>query len=173
MAANYESEQAAVLQRLPSGIPHPSTGHVTLRGFFEPDRVPSLRNTIATWARIMSPIDLTAVAIDGFPTPFRVLHVRLERTDSLVRAYASLTDMLETTDLFRIGELALGEWVFHMSLAYASDLGEAEWEEILATSRRELAPPPRETVSYVDFVWYDADGEHIESLSLGMPVGEA
>ena len=117
VAEFYRSEQSAVLGRLPGGIPHPHTGHVTLRGFFEPERVAPLRETIAGWARSRAPIDLRVEAVDGFPPPFGVLIARLERTHSLLDAYESLTALLDSRDFVRIGELPLDEWVFHLSLA--------------------------------------------------------
>lgn len=160
-------EQSAVLGRLPRGIPHPHTGHVTLRGFFEPERVASLRAAIAGGARFMAPIDLRVESVDGFPPPFSVLIARLERTHSLVDAYAGLTALLDSTDFVRIGELPLDEWVFHLSLAYANALDEQAWAQALEASAREVEPKPFETVSSVDFVWYDDDGEHIESMPLG------
>lgn len=164
VAALYEREQSDVLARLPDGTPHPNTGHVTLRGFFEPERVHSLRGLIASWASSQSPVELSVDAIDGFPPPFQVLIARLERTSSLTDAYRRLTDVLDATDFRRIGELPLEEWIFHLSLAYARSLDEQSWAEQLAVTRRAVPSRPRELVSYVDFVWYDGDGEHIDSL---------
>jgi hypothetical protein len=165
----YRREQSAVLDQLPDGIPHPHTGHVTLRGFFEPERVPSLRDTIATWARSLSAIDLRVVAIDGFPPPFSVFIARLERTPSLTATYESLTELLHATDFLRVGELALDDWVFHLSLAYANALEEPAWDRTLDVIGREMTPNPYETVSSLDFVWYDSAGEHIETMPLGRP----
>ncbi len=39
VGAFYAAEQRTLLDRLPSALPHPNTGHVTLRGFAEPDRL--------------------------------------------------------------------------------------------------------------------------------------
>lgn len=164
VAAFYASEQSEILARLPEGTPHPNTGHVTLRGFFEPERVHSLREVIASWASSQPSVELCVGAVDGFPPPFQVLVARLERTSSLVDAYSSLTEVLDTTDFRRIGELPLDVWVFHLSVAYARSLDEARWTEQLEATRREVRSRPRELVSSVDFVWYDADGEHIESV---------
>ena len=163
----YRRAQSDVLGRLPDGIPHPHTGHVTLRGFFEPERVASLRAAITDWARSLAPIDLRVEAVDGFPPPFSVLIARLERTHSLLDTYAGLTALLDSTDFVRIGELPLDEWVFHLSLAYANALDEQAWAQALEASAREVEPKPFETVSCVDVVWYDDDGEHIESMPLG------
>lgn len=42
VATFYDREQSDVLAQF-AGMPHPNAGHVTLRGFFEPKRVQSLR----------------------------------------------------------------------------------------------------------------------------------
>lgn len=162
----FEREQAGALERLPDGTPHPRTGHVTLRGFFEPERVTALRDLIATWAGSTPPIEVRIDAVDGFPPPFQILIARSARTDSLVEAYSRLTDSLDTTDFSRIGELSLDDWVFHLSLAYAGGLAENEWSEALAAIARNVHAPPSEFVSCVDFVWYDDAGEHIDKLPL-------
>ncbi|KZE89935.1 2'-5' RNA ligase family protein [Microbacterium sp. TNHR37B] len=164
VAAFYESEQTEILARLPAGTPHPNTGHVTLRGFFEPERVHSLREVIASWAGSQAPVELCVDAVDGFPPPFQVLIARLERTSSLVDAYSSLTEVLDATDFRRIGELPLDDWVFHLSLAYARSLDERRWTEHLEATRHAVPSRPHERVSSVDVVWYDSDGEHIDRL---------
>lgn len=169
VAAFYEREQSEILKRLPDSTPHPNTGHVTLRGLYEAARVHSLRELIASWASSTPPIELHVDAIDGFPPPFKVLIARLERTNSLIEAYSSLTELLDATDFCRIGELPLDDWVFHLSLAYASSLDDQKWGEVFTASMRAVSPPPRERVSSVDFVWYDDDGEHIDSFALRQP----
>ncbi|SDQ53775.1 2'-5' RNA ligase family protein [Microbacterium sp. cf332] len=164
----YDEERERVLALSPDELPHPHSGHITLRGFFEPERVEMLRGVVAAWARVTAPIELQVDAVDGFPAPFQIVIARLARTSTLVGAYASLTRSLDRTDLRRVGELPLDEWVFHMSLAYGAALDSSAWEGLLRSSAREaVASRPRETVDTVDFVRYDDDGEHVESFALG------
>ena len=110
---------------------------------------------LATWARQQGPIELQVDRIDGFPPPFQVLIARLERTPSLVNAYASLTAALDATGFHRIGELPLAEWVFHLSLLYCNSLSEDAWEQVHAESGRSVEQHPRELVTEVEFVWYE------------------
>lgn len=167
VAKFYDGEQRSLRGRLQTPLPHPHTGHVTLRGFFEPERVQPLRDALAGWAQLQAPIDLRVAAVDGFPTPFQIVIARAERSPSLVSAFATLTEMLGTSDFRRIGEFPLDEWVFHLSLLYASALPEHEWLALHAQSRRDLASAPAEVITSAEYVWYDDDGEHIEVLSLG------
>ncbi|MCR2815647.1 2'-5' RNA ligase family protein [Microbacterium jiangjiandongii] len=166
VATFYDREQVNVLAQAPGSLPHPNAGHVTLRGFAEPDRVPLLRESVERWTESTPPIELLVEAVDGFPPPFQVIIARLARTPSLVGSYASLTGVLDPTDFRRIGELPLGEWVFHLSLAYAGALDELAWKAVLGNCRRDVASAPREVISSVDFVHYDEDGEHIETFRL-------
>lgn len=161
----YAREQSTVLTQVPS-LPHPNSGHVTLRGFFEPERVDALNARIRSWAAVTPAIELQVEAIDGFPPPFQVAIARLARKHSLVNAYASLTEVLDQSDFRRIGELPIDEWVFHLSVAYASELDGSDWDALLSGCQREIVPAPVELVASVDYVWYDDDGEHIESISL-------
>jgi hypothetical protein len=129
--------------------------------------VQSLRNALTEWAAAQAPIDLRVAAVDGFPAPFQIVIARAERTPSLVSAYANLTELLDTTDFQRIGELPLEEWVFHLSLLYAGALPEQEWQALHADARRDIASVPAELMTSAEYVWYDDEGEHIEVLPLG------
>ncbi len=172
VASFYETEQGALLRVLPDSVTHPNTGHVTLRGFYEPERVDALRDLLARWASEQPAIRLQVEGVDGFPPPFQVLIARLQRTPSLVEAYASLTAVLDATDFCRIGELPLDEWVFHLSLVYASTLSEPDWASAHEDTRRELQPAPAEVSSAVEFVWYENGIEHSEQLLLGGTAAE-
>lgn len=166
VARFWESEQAALLEQLPEPVAHPHAGHVTMRGFHEPARVDELRDALRAWAREQNAIELSVDAVDGFPPPFKVLIGRLERTSSLVAAYASLTSALEMTDFVRIGELSLDEWVFHLSLVYCGVLPNDRWEVVHDDASRMVRPQPTETIAEAEFVWYHDGVEHAESILL-------
>ncbi|MGN7860839.1 hypothetical protein ACTJI8_09665 [Microbacterium sp. 22303] len=82
----------------------------------------------------------------------------------MIDAYSSLTEVLDATDFRRVEELPLDGWVFHLSLASGGSLDDGRWTEQFEASRRAVPSRPRELVSYVGFVSYDGDGEHIDSL---------
>lgn len=167
VAAFYKEEQRNALDRLPSGLPHPNTGHVTLRGFAEPERVDALLDTVRAWASSTRPIEVGVEAIDGFAPPFKVLLARLKRSQSLTSAYASLTQVLDATGVERIGELPLEEWIFHLSLVYCAGLSDAEWDGVVQASRRPVSPGPTEWIDTAELVWYDGGREHVAVVPLG------
>jgi hypothetical protein len=166
VASFYDEEQRMLRDRLPNSVSYPNVGHATLRGFYEPDRVRALRAALRTWAAAQPPIALQVDAIDGFPPPYQVLIARLRRSPSLVDAYASLTKLLDSTDFLRIGELPLEQWVFHLSLIYAQTLEDSDWIAWHERTRRDLPTGPAELTTSADFVWYDDNGEHSETLPL-------
>jgi len=164
----YEAEQTSLKTRLPAAIARPHTGHVTLRGFYEPLRVQELINAVRAWARQQPPIEVRVDAVDGFPPPFQILIARLHRTPSLVDAYGTLTSTLNATDLQRIGELPLDRWTFHMSLAYCNALSADDWQQIHVDNSRDLVERPSELLTEAEFVWYQNGSEHTEMIALGV-----
>lgn len=165
VAQLYEKEQDAALRR--SRLPHPHTGHVTLRGFSEPERRSALRDLIRDWAEQQPPIEVTVEAVDAFPTPWQIAILRLARRASLVSAYATLTTALDRTDFRRLGELSLEDWTFHLSVVYGTALPPEEWESLARASVRDLTERPTETITGAEFVWYEGGVEHAEVIPLG------
>ncbi|MGW9157064.1 2'-5' RNA ligase family protein [Microbacterium sp. NPDC055665] len=162
----YREVQDAALARL--GIParHPHTGHVTLRGFYEPERREELAEGIRAWAARQSPIEVIAEAVDEFPSPWQILIVRLARTNSLVSAYSTLTHTLDRTDFHRLGELPLEDWTFHLSVLYGKTFDGAEWSRFTEEEARPLSAAPTEHVTEAELVWYQGGIEHAEVLPL-------
>lgn len=162
----YRDVQDAALARLSVPARHPHTGHVTLRGFYEPERRAELAEVIRSWAARQSPIEVIAEAVDQFPSPWQILIVRLERTDSLVSAYSTLTHALDRTDFHRLDELSLEDWTFHLSVLYGKTFDAAEWGALAQAESRALRPAPAEVITEAELVWYQDGIEHAEVLPL-------
>ncbi|MGV2900696.1 2'-5' RNA ligase family protein, partial [Microbacterium sp. AGC62] len=163
----YRDVQDAALARLGMPARRPHTGHVTLRGFYEPERRAKLAELIRSWAARQSPIEVVAEAVDEFPTPWQILIVRLARSASLVSAYSTLTAALDATDFRRLGELPLADWTFHLSVLYGKTLDAAEWGALAQAEFRVLRPAPAEVITEAELVWYQDGIEHAEVLPLG------
>lgn len=167
VADDYRAVQDAVLQALPAGVKHPHTAHVTLRGFYEPDRLDDVRTVIRAWAAAQHPIEITTEAIDTFPAPWQIVIARLARTASVVSAYATLSDALANTDFRRLDERALDDWTFHLSVIYGKTFGGEAWSALEQSVTREYAERPTEVISEAEFVWYSGGVEHHEVIPLG------
>lgn len=163
----YRSVQDSALGRLGTPTRRPHTGHVTLRGFYEPQRRDELAELIRSWATQQSPIEVAAEAVDEFPVPWQILIVRLARSASLVSAYSSLTDALDATDFRRLGELPLADWTFHLSVLYGKTLDAAMWSRFAEAESRAFDPAPTEIITEAELVWYQDGTEHAETLPLG------
>ncbi len=163
----YRLVQGELLARVPERTKHPHTEHVTLRGFFEPERREKVAELVREWATRQHPIEIIADAIDAFPAPWQVVIMRLARTASLLEAYSSLTAALEHTDFRRLDERPLDDWIFHLSIVYGKTLSPDAWAELERASRRELTERPRCIVSEAELVWYEDGAEHAEVIPLG------
>lgn len=165
VADQYDEEQRAALELV--GLPHPHTGNVTLRGFYEPNRKTQLASLVREWASTQQPIEIVAEAVGAFPAPWQILILRLARTPSLVAAYASLTELLAASDFQRLGELDLDDWTFHMSVAYGKTSPSEDWSAIEAARIRGFDQTPREIVLEAELVSYADGEEHTEIIPLG------
>jgi hypothetical protein len=166
VAERYATEQNEALAL--AGLPHPHTGHVTLRGFYEPTRRDELTALVRSWAAEQQPIEIMGDALDAFPEPWQILILRLVRTRSLVSAYATLTDLLDETDFRRLGELPLDDWTFHMSVVYGKTLSRVDWKAIESARVQEFEHPVRETATEVELVSYANGLEYSEVIRLGL-----
>ncbi len=163
----YRDVQSELLPLLPEATKHPYTEHVTLRGFYEPQRRSEVADLVREWATHQHPIEIVADAVDTFLAPWQIVIMRLARTASLIEAYSSLTAALAQTDLRRLDELPLDDWIFHLSIVYGKTLAPDAWADLERTSRRELTEHPRCLVAEAELVWYEDGVEHAEVIPLG------
>lgn len=163
----FDRVQDAARSLLGDSVRYPGAAHVTLRGLYEPERVDQVRDLVRQWAARQHPIEVAFDAVDAFPAPWQIIIARLARTASLTQAYASLTEALDRTDLRRIGELPLEDWVFHLSTVYAKALDAADWAHLASDFAHEYATPAAETIAEVEFVTYFDATEHREVFPLG------
>lgn len=162
----YRETQKELLDTLSHPVTHPHTEHVTLRGFYEPERRDELATLLRAWAAQQGPIEVTVNRIDTFPAPWQIVLMRLERTASLVRAYTTLTNALQATDYRRLDELSIDDWVFHLSVIYGKTLTPDAWAELERTSRRDVPERPATVIREAEFVWYSDGVENYEVIPL-------
>lgn len=167
VARYYDEVQSVLKQRLPSSVTYPNIGHVTLRGFGEPERVAELGSFLDAWASSISPLEVRIEAVDSFPAPYKIVILRLAKTDDLKHAYSLLGDELAKTTLTAIGEqFSVDDWTFHMSVAYCNTLSDEEWADLASELESLGNSGPAIAVSDAEFVWYDG-AEHSRVIPLG------
>jgi 2'-5' RNA ligase len=152
---------------MPTTVTYPNTGHVTLRGFSEPDILSKLQGCTEKWALKLPPISVDVEGISYFDAPYKVVFLKIRSTDELKKAYSSLSkvvvnDNLQTIDVQRDEN----EWIFHMSLAYCADTNDDEWQQIIDITKNFKIEKVNCIVDNVELVEYK-NGEHRLVYRLG------
>ncbi len=163
----YRATQTQLLRTTPQALKHPHTEHVTLRGFSEPERRTQVISLVRRWAALQAPIEIGVDAIDTFAAPWQIVIMRLQRTASLVSAYTSLTDALDATNLQRLDELSIDEWIFHLSLVYGTTLAPEAWADLARAVGRMRTDQPACVITEAELVWYAEGRENHEIIPLG------
>lgn len=163
----YDEVQSVLKNRLPASVTYPNVGHVTLRGFGDPEHVAELGSFLDAWAESVDPLEIRVEAIDSFPAPYKIVILRLAKTEELKRAYSLLSEELAKSTLMPIGEqFSVDDWTFHMSVAYCNTLSDEEWTDLVNELGGFASETPATVVSDAELVWYDG-GEHSRTVPLG------
>lgn len=166
LATAFLRAQSA-LRALPLGtrlsFPAP---HLTLKGYgAEADEL--LMRVVRGWAEQVSPPSVSLERIDAFPD-FRVLIARVERHESLVTAMSKIREASVGLTSAPGGEIPIEDWTFHMSLAYADRIEEAEWIELQKTAEAIRLTEASDVLEWVDLVAFDGGPERLlTSAKLG------
>ena len=133
--------------------------HLTLKGFGEGDDAKVL-DVVERWASSAKPPTVRLEAVDAFPD-FGVLIARVERHDSLVEAMSTLRHSAKGLPTAFEDEIPIGNWVFHMSLAYANWLEDGAWEELLARAADLEVEPASDVLGTLDLLAFDGGPERL------------
>lgn len=167
IASYYHTVQQQLKSAMPSTVTYPNTGHVTLRGFSEPNNLSKLQSSTEKWAVKLSLISIEVVGISYFDAPYKVVFLKIRSTDELKRAYSTLSEVVDNYNLQTIDvERDENEWIFHMSLAYCADTNDEEWQRIKDTIKNFKIEKVNSTVDSAELVEFK-NGEHRSVLKLG------
>ena len=158
LAAAYSRVQEAVRSLGFEGLSYPAP-HLTLKAFGEADEADVVA-VVEGWASNVGPVLTRFEAIDSFPD-FEVLIAKVERHDSLVTAMTELRHRAEGLAPGFEDAIPIDSWVFHMSLAYANWISEADWADLqdrTADLDLELAS---DHVSRVDLLVFNGGPERL------------
>lgn len=159
LAAEYLRVQA-VLRALPVGnrlsFPAP---HLTLKGYGTGSDE-ALVQTVQVWAEEATPPIVEVEAVDAFPD-FRVLIVRIQRHASLVEAMTGIREASASLPMASQDEIAIEDWAFHMSLAYADWIEEDEWIDLQKWAGTVELARVSAVLESVDLVAFDGGPERL------------
>jgi 2'-5' RNA ligase len=167
IAIFYDKVQSSLREKLPSVVTYPNVGHITLRGFSQPEKIDQIRTSLTKWASQIKPMEISIENFDSFPPPFKVLILKVQSTNELKSAYTELTQVIEADGLHTIGvQRNTDEWIFHMSLAYCEQLSDTEFVEAINILKAIQLEKPSTIANELEFVDFDENGEHGEIIAL-------
>jgi 2'-5' RNA ligase len=128
----YQQVQDVLRQRL-SGFSasYPARAHVTLAGFACGTPLESVQHLVSEWILDVPPLHIEVQGVASFPPPFQIAILKVVKTPALFAALHDLRRKAEQRELTLSMMTPAEEWVFHMSLAYCSNLRVAEWRELV------------------------------------------
>ena len=166
----FRDTQRLLRERL-AGLPvgYPNTGHVTLRGFPSGSDHVKVTGVLNAWSREVGPLAIETERPGVFEPPYKVVILRIARTDDLVRAYARLAELADQAGLGAVpdGGFPVERWVFYMSLAYGRSLSESDWARVAELAEGLWVPPARYRAEEAELVCFDDEGEHQTIYPLG------
>jgi len=151
----YRQVQETLRQRL-SGLPvsYPARAHVTLAGFAAGTSLQPVRDLVSAWAGHVPPLGIDVGRALSFGSPFQIPILQVVKTPALFGAMTSLRRESERRGLPISTITPVENWVFHMSLAYCSELDAARWKEVerfIETLQAHPASCVQDTVELVAF----------------------
>jgi 2'-5' RNA ligase len=167
----HRQVQDVLRQRL-SGLPasYPARGHVTLAGFAAGTRLESVQELVSDWIPDVPSLRIEVQGATSFPPPFQIAILKVVKTPALFSALHGLRRRAEQRGLTVSTVTPAEEWVFHMSLAYCSNLSVTEWSELARFIERLRVPSASCVQETVEIVAFDGAREYsggMQSLSRG------
>jgi 2'-5' RNA ligase len=157
----YAQVRARVQDKL-TGLPvsYPARPHVTLAGFAKGTFLDAVRELVANWAPNVSPLRLEVEELGVFPSPFQIVVARVRRTPELGEALTALREQARQSKLLDVATVQSSDWIFHMSVAYCSELSAKSWADVAAWVDTVRLATTECTVTEVEIVAIDNGQEY-------------
>ncbi|NER59693.1 AMP-binding protein [Pseudomonas sp. MAFF212428] len=148
------------------------TLHLTLAEFADAGDSARQRRAVQHWASNSAPLSLRTGAIQTLAYPTNLAYVALEPSAALRAAMADLRLTALQEGVPVRDEIAVAQWLFHLSLAHCPGMSEGQWEALVASLQGLALGPIDFTVGAVEFVEYQHGRElpaHVVALASGGP----
>ncbi len=137
----YFHLQRAIKQKLSHRhCSFPAEPHVTFAGFAADSGLELVREVVQEWSLHTAPLILRVERIGSFPRPDQIVVIEIRKTPELQDAMVRLRSLAVESNLALLGTIDPGAWVFHMSIAYCSQLGENDWTSLLSSLDMHVTP---------------------------------
>lgn len=161
VSAVHARVRTALRETYPSlEVPYVARAHVTLTGFPKGTPLEVVQDLVEHWAPTVSPLVLETRRVAVFPAPFQIVMVEIHKTSELLRAITDLRERVKRSGLPDWPAVPPTEWVFHMSVAYCSELSAEDWVEIRSFAESIEVPSARCVVPQVEVAAFDEGREY-------------
>ena len=148
--------QSLLRERAPGlSISYPAQAHVTLAGFAADTQLSAVQDVVESWSHRVSPLRIAVDRLEYFPAPSQILIIRVLKTAELLDALSGLRLEARQRQLTIDTTIPLQDWIFHMSVAYCSDLSDSAWNNVMKLSTELEIPPGSCHVNEIEIVAFD------------------
>lgn len=167
----YRHVQGVLRQQL-SGfhVSYPARAHVTFAGFAAGTPLASVQDLVSGWIGDVPALQIEVQRATFFPAPFQTAILQVLKTAALFAALQGLRRKAQERGLSISTITPAEEWVFHMSLAYCSNVNSTEWSRLVPLIETLRVPSASSVVETVEIVAFDAGREYpggLHALSHG------
>jgi 2'-5' RNA ligase len=175
VAEVFDGIKGALRRRFPdAAMSYIAQPHVTLCGFARGTPLDSVRELAAVWSPPASPLEIRADPLDTFRDPFPIVILKVRHTPDLFEAFARLRRLSEERGPRGSSSVALEDWTFHMSVAYAAGVTSEAWNEVRQFIGTLAVPDVRCIVNDAELVAFDDTREYLGGIyRLGAKTGIA
>ncbi len=168
VSSAHAAVQSLVRARLP-GLPvsYPARAHVTLQGFPNSTSLEHVQTFAASWAAGVPPLRIEVERLSVFPAPFKTVIIQVRKTPHLFRALSSARELAKRRGLPErpAGSVpSVDEWIFHMSVAYCSQLSDDDWSRVPSFIETLGVPSVACVVPYAELAAFDHGREYSGGL---------
>lgn len=152
----HHQVQSRLWERAPDlSISYPAQAHVTLAGFAADTQLSAVQDVVESWSRWVSPLRIAVDRLEYFPAPSQILFIRVLKTVELLDALCGLRLEASQRQLTIDTTIPVQDWIFHMSVAYCSDLSDSAWNNVMKLSTELEIPPGSCYVNDIEIVAFD------------------
>ena len=167
-STSYREIQDGFRRRL-QGLPvsYPARAHLTLCGFAAGTPLIDVQKLVRSWAVGVPTLHIEVGGLGWFPPPFQIVIIEVRKTPALFAALSRLRALAEEKHLSVSTVVPVEQWRFHMSVAYCSQLREAEWRDVLTFVQASKARQVHDDLNAAEVVAFD-DGQEYSGGTFGL-----
>lgn len=156
LARVHRQMREEVQRRLPSmPVSYPAP-HVTLGAFPAGADCSGIVKLVSSWSEEVPVLRVETRALRTFSPPHMFILLELTRTTALFNALVALRKGADAEGLAIVKEVAADDWIFHLSIAYCSELASDAWDELVADLQHVVTPQVASTIVRAEVLTFNS-----------------